>query len=294
MSIILLGGNGQLGSAIRLLAQQKNIAINAFSHEQLDINDAAQMRQVFSSIKPKFLINAAAYTAVDLAESHAAEAMQLNAYAAEMMAKLCAEYDCILIHPSTDYIFDGALSRSYTEEDEAAPINIYGVSKLLGEQLIQSACKKHIILRVSWVFSPQGKNFVKTILRLAQHKTELSVIDDQVGCPTAAAHIAAVIFTMINQIKTDDKYFGVYHYCDQPLTTWYHFAMQIVAEAKKYSSIRLEKIIPITTNEYPLPAKRPLNSVLNCSKIARDFNIQQSDWRLELASICQTTPGEFL
>jgi dTDP-4-dehydrorhamnose reductase len=294
MSIVLLGSQGQLGLAIQLLARQKNIVIHALSRQQLDINDAAQLKQMFSAIKPKFLINAAAYTAVDLAERDVAQAMQLNAYAPEVIAKLCADYDCVLIHPSTDYIFDGASSSAYTEEDQPSPINIYGASKLLGEQLIQAACKKYIILRVSWVFSAQGKNFVKTILRLAQNKTELSVIDDQIGCPTAAAHIAAVIFRMINQLNVSSEFFGVYHYCDQPLTTWYHFAMQIAAEAKKYSSIRLEKIIPIASSEYPLPAKRPANSALNCSKIARVFNIDPSDWRLELARICQATLSELL
>src|SRR3989338_5362991 len=201
MTILLTGAGGQVGSAIHTLAQEKNISLIPLNQQTCDIAQEAQIYQFFEKHHPEFLINAAAYTAVDLAETHESDAMRINVDAVDILAKVCKAFDCILIHLSTDYVFDGNLNRSYRENDQTNPLSVYGKSKLLGEQLLQQRWEKYIILRISWVFGAQGKNFVKTVLRLAKSQTALKIVEDQRGCPTSASSIAKVIFHLISQLK---------------------------------------------------------------------------------------------
>lgn len=287
MTILLIGAHGQLGLAVQTVAHENNIVLQALSREQLDITDTIALRHCFEQYHPKFLINAAAYTAVDLAETQADCAMQLNADAPRVLAALCAEYDCVLIHPSTDYVFDGCQSSPYTEEDSPHPLSVYGSSKLRGEMFIQASGAKYIILRVSWVFGLQGKNFVKTILRLAKEKETLSIVSDQIGCPTAASHIAQVIFTLIAAINHDQVYCGVYHYADLPAVSWYDFAKQIMVCASKYAVFPLQKILPIKSADFKTAAMRPMNSQLQCDKIEKDYHIKRYDWSSVLEQVVQ-------
>lgn len=278
-SILLVGSQGQLGLSVQAIAEKKNMSVHAFSHAALDITNVEMMRACFVVHQPKFLINAAAYTAVDLAETEVTQATQLNTDAAKILADLCAEYHCVLIHPSTDYVFDGTAACPYTEQDATNPLSVYGISKLNGEKAIQASAAKYIILRVSWVFSAQGKNFVKTILRLAKEKKTLSIVADQIGCPTAAPHIAAVIFSLIDAIIGGAEHFGLYHYCDTPAVSWYDFAGAIIACAKKYTTFSLQELIPIQSCDFPTAAARPFNSQLDCTKIEKDYAIKRYDWR---------------
>jgi dTDP-4-dehydrorhamnose reductase len=294
MTILLVGAQGQLGHAVQQLAHKKNIPLQAFSRAALDITNINLLRACFAQFKPTFVINAAAFTAVDLAETEVTAAMQLNAEAPKILANLCAEYDCVLIHPSTDYVFDGNASHPYIEEDEPNPLSVYGESKLRGEIGIKSAQAKYIILRVSWVFGLDGKNFVKTILRLAQEKQSVSIVSDQIGCPTAAYHIAQVIFKLIAAINNQNTHFGVYHYCDQPALSWYDFALKIISTAKQHTTFPLEEIKPIMTCDYPTPATRPMNVQLDCSKIERDYHIQRYDWSCALEHMIKKIYGNFL
>lgn len=284
-SILLVGAQGQLGLAVQAMAQKKNITLHAFSRAVLDITNTEMMRACFVAHQPTFLINAAAYTAVDLAEKEVTQATQLNTAAARILADLCAEYNCVLIHPSTDYVFDGAAIRPYTEQDIPNPLSVYGASKLNGEKAIQASAAKYIILRVSWVFSAQGKNFVKTILRLAKEKKTLSIVADQIGCPTAASHIAAVIFSLIDGIMQGNTHFGLYHYCDAPAVSWCDFAGAIIACAKKYTTFSLQEIIPIESCDFPAAATRPFNSQLDCTKIEKDYAITRYDWHYALDEV---------
>jgi dTDP-4-dehydrorhamnose reductase len=281
-SILLVGAAGQLGRAIQDYAQAHDLRIIACTRQELDATQPESIKKTFELHRPQFLINAAAYTAVDLAETEREAALLNNAYAAENLAKACKDFNCIMIHVSTDYVFDGQLDRPYQESDRTQPLGVYGQTKLLGEQLVQQAWQKHIILRVSWVFGEHGKNFVKTMLRLASNQETLKIVNDQKGCPTNALHIAAVIFKLINQLKNQQQNFGIYHYCDLPMVSWYEFANAIIAEAKKLSHVKVKEILPITTAEFPTPAKRPQNSELDCHKIEQAFHIKRFDWRADL------------
>jgi dTDP-4-dehydrorhamnose reductase len=273
-NILITGANGQVGQALQAFAKAHEIKVFSLSHLECDITCANQVEAIFSKVQPKFLINTAAFTAVDI-----------NAYALEHLAKTSAKYDCILLHLSTDYVFDGEKNVAYKETDVVHPLSIYGQSKYLGEQLIQQNLDKYLIFRVSWIFSEYGHNFLKTILRLAQEKKELQIVNDQRGCPTSASRVASMLFRVINQLKHGESSWGIYHYCDQPIVTWYEFAQQIIQEAKKIFPVQVEKILAITTVEFPTLAKRPQHSVLDCSKMMQVFHIQPSDWREQLARV---------
>jgi dTDP-4-dehydrorhamnose reductase len=278
MTIVLVGAEGQLGRALQAVAQTQHIALQAYSRATLDISDIDALRRCFDQLRPKFLINAAAYTAVDLAETHRDCALHINAQAPKILADLSAEYDCVLIHPSTDYVFDGQQIAPYREIDTPCPLSVYGYSKWRGEQFIQASQAKYIILRVSWVFGVDGNNFVKTILRLAQEKETLTIVADQIGCPTAAVHIAQVIFRLIAAIQQQKAHFGVYHYADSPALSWYQFAEKMITCARQYADLSLKKIVPIQSKDYPSVALRPLNSQLDCNKIAAHYQIDRYDW----------------
>ena len=270
MKIVITGAKGQLGSELTIQANAAGFEIQAYSSQELDIT-----QEVNIDLKGvDALINCAAYTAVDKAEDEPEKAFAVNATGVENLAKLCKKQNVPMIHISTDYVFDGTTTGAYLETDIPNPQNVYGASKLKGEQRLQATWEKHIILRVSWVFGRFGHNFVKTILRLSQERPQLKIVADQIGSPTASSHIAAVILTLLQhpQLKSN---WGIYHYTDAPLTNWYDFARHFVNPQQC-------EIIPITTAEYPVKAKRPQNSALNCDKIKQIFAIQQKSWQTAL------------
>ena len=287
MSIVLVGAGGQVGRAIQEAALAQHIPLQAYSHAQCDITDDKALAKFFETTRPNVLINAAAYTAVDLAETHRDEAFRLNAKAPEALAKFCKQYDCLLVHLSTDYVFDGLKPTAYVETDWPHPSNVYGTSKMLGEQAIQLFCDKYLILRVSWVFGVHGNNFVKTMLRLAQTRETLNVVADQYGCPTSAQSIAHVIFHCIEKIQADFSLCGLYHYCDADATTWYDFAQAIIEGGREKFGLHVKTINPLTTAEYPTPAPRPQNSVLDTSKIEEIFHTPRFRWREQLTEVLE-------
>ncbi len=281
--ILLFGASGQVGQAILHEAHLYPVQLIPLTHQEADITDPHSISEIFAREKPYAIINAAAYTSVDNAESHPAEVCRVNIEGPAILAKYCKAYDCILLHFSTDYVFDGNNAGAYVETDLPAPLNVYGESKFYGEQAIESIWHKHFILRVSWVFSAYGNNFVKTILRLASTHDVLNVVNDQHGCPTAGASIAAVVMRILMRASFKPEEYGIYHYCDAGATTWLHFAEQIIAAYSK--KLMLKTIHPISTHEYSAIAKRPLNSVLNCHKIERIFNIQRFSWASQLERV---------
>lgn len=278
MKLLLTGAHGQVGSEIVTLCHHENIDLISASHQQCDIVDLNNVDHYLTTHHPDVVINAAAYTAVDRAETEQQLAFNVNTQGASNLAKVCNELSIPLIHISTDYVFDGNSQLPYVETDTPLPQGIYASSKWQGEQAIQEICEKHIIVRVSWVFGAHGHNFVKTILRLAQERDELKIVADQFGCPTYAGHIAEVLINISQQINPQFKQWGIYHYCDQPATNWYNFAEAIVKSANELFPIRAKTIIPITTDEYPTPVKRPAYSVLNCEKMGKNFGIKQGEW----------------
>jgi dTDP-4-dehydrorhamnose reductase len=275
--LVILGAHGQVGRALVAEARQRSVSNRAFGHAECDISDRSAVDQAIKAAR--FVLNCAAYTAVDRAETEVEAANRVNRIGAGNVADACAQAAIPLFHLSTDYVFDGHDPRPAREDDEPRPLSVYGQSKLGGELAIRERLKSHIILRTSWIFSAHGQNFVKTILRLANTKPELRVVADQIGGPTAADDVATAILEII-AISTapDFGQWGTYHFSGAPVVSWFEFANAIVAH-------RGVVVLPIATQDYPLPARRPSNSVLDCSRIYSVFGIAQPDWRVALRNV---------
>jgi dTDP-4-dehydrorhamnose reductase len=255
----------------------------ALSRSQLDITNQQQINTAFEEYRPDILINAAAYTQVDRAEEETELALAINRDGVSNLAHACKEANIPLLHISTDYVFDGNKTAAYQEDDEIAPAGVYGASKASGETALRSILGRHVILRTSWVFSATGNNFVKTMLRLGKERDELGIVNDQHGCPTSAESIAAALLQISERyLRGDEIEWGTYHFCGQAETTWYGFAKRIFERAKGFEHLKLNGI---PTNEYPTPAARPLNSVLDCSKFLAQFKTAQPDWSRDLERI---------
>jgi len=287
MKILITGKDGQVGSClVSQLQEMPLINYLALSRDELDITNAEQVEQVVNEYKPTIIINAAAYTAVDKAESEFELAHAVNCSGPKYLAKAAKQVSAAIIHISTDYVFAGDKLGLYCELDEVNPQCVYGKTKLEGERAVIKECSAHIILRTSWVFSEFGNNFVKTMLRLAQYHNSLGVVGDQFGGPTYAGNIASTIITIAQKIEQGFTKFGVYHYSGYPHVSWFEFATQIFENASARNIIESPiKVNPITTADYPTPAMRPANSKLDCGKIAADFNIAPSDWKSALYNI---------
>ena len=277
-SILLLGNTGQLGREleIKLASMSKNYV--ALARDRCDFTQPKSLREAITTYQPNIIINCAAYTAVDKAESERNTANAINGKAVEVLAEEAKKIDSFLLHISTDYVFDGTKNIPYEESDPTNPINAYGCSKLLGEQAIEETCDRFLILRTSWVYGVHGKgNFVKTMLRLGAERKELRVVSDQIGSPTWTGDLANAII----QIPPDLQ--GIYHYCNSGVASWYDLAIAIFEEAKLLDfPLKIEQVIPITTHEYPTAAKRPAYSVLSCRKISSTLNIIPLYWRESL------------
>lgn len=282
MKILLSGANGQLGRCFQDLVSKTDTVL-ALGSQELDISNLQAVLSVAEEFRPDIIINAAAYTAVDKAESDAGRAAAVNCHGPENLALAAKQVGARLVHVSTDYVFDGSGTEPYLETDAVNPLGVYGQTKLAGELLVRSILPEAIIIRTAWVFSEYGNNFVKTMLRLAKDRPELGVVADQVGCPTYAGDIAAAIVKLV----TDNAPGGIYHYCGDRSVSWAEFAQAIFAEGEKAGVLsRQPKVNFISTEQYPTPAKRPAYSVLSTAKIA-DF-YQPSDWQAALAKIIPT------
>jgi len=281
MRILVTGANGQVGTELTRQGIQSGHQILATGSSELDISQADTVNNYIQAQQPDIVINAAAYTAVDKAESEPEQAYAINRDGAANLAQACADNQIPLLHISTDYVFDGLKHGSYSETDEPNPQTIYGKSKLAGDRAIDSILQQHLILRVSWVFGSTGNNFVKTMLRLGKQQNPLRVVADQHGGPTWSGDIAATLLIIAKRWHEGEKInWGTYHYSGQPATTWHTFASEIFAQAKTLGIIEQQpEVEAISTTEYPTPAQRPLNSVFNCQKITRELGITQSDWR---------------
>lgn len=275
-TILVTGANGQLGLEFAALTEHyPAYHFILATKEQLPINNEMAVADFFLKNKISYCINCAAYTAVDKAESEKDIAFDINGYAVGALAAICKKHDTRLFHFSTDYVFNGKSSRPYKETDSTNPENAYGASKLLGEQEAQKNNPDVIIIRTSWVYSSFGKNFVKTMLRLMHEKENISVVNDQFGCPTYANDLAKAVMEIISNYENPLP--GVYNYCNQGIINWYEFALAI-----KEISGSACKVNPISTLQYPTPAKRPHYSVLDTEKISTTFNIEIPSWKYSL------------
>lgn len=281
MKLLITGCKGQVGSELAIRAKTQDHELIAPARTALDITQRAAVRAFFAQTTPQAVINAAAYTAVDRAEQDADTAFAVNRDGAANLAEACADAQIPLLHISTDYVFDGTKAGPYLESDAANPQNVYGLSKLEGELRIIETLQQHIILRVSWVFGANGHNFVRTMLRLAQERHELQVVGDQHGGPTWAGDIADVLLAIVRLLHdAQTPAWGVYHYAGTPATSWHGFAEAVFEAAVQQGMLNSKpKVRDILSADYPTPAKRPANSILDCSRIQSVFGLRQPDWR---------------
>ena len=273
INVLVTGGNGQLASCIKDIENQYNdLNLIYTDYLELDICDLNQVKVFFKSYEQiHYCINCAAYTAVDIAEKDKAKAYEINALGAKNLAAICILHKTVLIHISTDFVFDGKKTDPYNEVEQPNPISVYGVTKLKGEIEIKQILERYFIIRTSWLYSEHGNNFMKTMLRLSKDKKELSIVSDQIGTPTYAGDLAEVI---LNIVKVNSQNYGTYHYSNLGSISWFDFAKAIFDESK----IAI-KLIPIKTKDYPTLAKRPLYSVLDKTKINKTFNIEIPYWK---------------
>ncbi|MCK3683313.1 dTDP-4-dehydrorhamnose reductase [Maribellus sp. YY47] len=277
MRIVVTGAYGQLGSEIKTLSTEYPGWDFLFTDvDSLDITNENAVDQFIADKNIDFVINCAAYTAVDKAESDRETARKVNALAPEILAKVTQKYGARLIHVSTDYVFAGDACEPYTETDEVNPLGVYGQTKLDGENKIQAQNPESIIIRTAWLYSVYGNNFVKTMLRIGRERGELGVVFDQVGSPTNAADLAAAILEIIRLSEKDSKGFvpGIYHFSNEGVASWYDFAVAVF----EIAGVKC-KVNPVTSEQFPTPTKRPHYSVLNKSKIKNTFNIRIPYWR---------------
>jgi dTDP-4-dehydrorhamnose reductase len=300
-AILLTGANGQLGYDLSRMLPRLG-EVTSLDRQRLDLSKSEDIRKVISSVRPKLIVNAAAFTAVDQAESDEAAARAINAEAPAVMAEEAKKIGAAIVHYSTDFVFDGTKSTPYVEEDLPNPQNVYGKTKLEGERAIQQAGVPHLILRTAWVYATRGRNFLLTVLRLATQLEELKIVQDQVGAPTWSREIARgtteILAQLLRREGTTGGFggaTGVYHMTAEGEASRYDFAESILEEASKcekaapwfqaatnHLPLLARRVIPITTKEYPAPARRPAYSVLSNARLARTFHIQLPDWRSQL------------
>lgn len=299
-TILLIGAHGQVGMA--LSRAYDAITTNApmclpkvvkLSREGLDLSNVDAIRQVVQSVKPNIIINAAAYTAVDQAQTERESAFAINATATKVIAEEAKKCQAKLIHYSTDYVYDGTKSGVYHESDTTNPLSVYGQSKLAGEDAIREVGGAHLIFRTSWVYGEDGHNFMKTILRLSQSRETLNIVADQFGAPTSAKSIAQATLDVIAQWQQQS---GTYHLVNDGETSWHGFAQDIVTQylacnKTPFLLLTPENILPISTEEYPLPAPRPRNSRLNTDKLKQDFGVILDSWQMGLNEVLTTLPN---
>jgi len=281
--ILITGANGQVGFELqRALAPLGEIF--ACDRQQLDLADLANLNTVLERFQPEVIVNPAAYTAVDRAETEQDAAMAINATAPALLASWAAKHNALLVHYSTDYVYDGKKEGAYVEDDTPHPQSVYGLSKWEGEQAIRASGCRQLILRTSWVVGAHGNNFLKTILRLARESASLSIVADQIGAPTSAALIADVTSQLLGRyLQQTAKFpYGTYHLTASGSTSWYDYARHVVALAEQAGlelALHSGAIQPIATSGYPLPAPRPANSQLSCDKLKKTFDLAMPEWR---------------
>ncbi len=293
--ILLTGVNGQVGHALAAQLQQQPIAqvqLISCTRQQLDLSQPAHIRQVIRQVKPDLIINPAAYTAVDQAETEQELSFAINATAPQVIAEEAARLNAALIHFSTDYVYDGSKATAYLETDAVNPVSVYGASKLAGEQAIAAVGLPHLILRTSWVYGSYGKNFLKTIIRLAQSREQLRIVADQHGAPTADIAIAEAVAQLIERWHPHNaEQTGIYHLVNRGETTWYGFASEIVAQYQAlalqqgWPALLLKELQAISSAEYPTPARRPQNSRLVSDKLEQVFGVRLPVWDKSLVTV---------
>jgi dTDP-4-dehydrorhamnose reductase len=294
--VLVTGAGGQLGRALLRAPWPAHIAVVGKSHAELDISCQPEVEAWLAGSNIDVIVNAAAYTAVDQAESAADQAYLINQLGPATLAAACARLGAALVHVSTDYVFDGAKEAPYVESDPVAPRGVYGRSKAAGEKAVRETLDRHVILRTAWVYSPTNKNLVRTILRLAGYRDELSIVADQIGSPTSAQDLATAVQGVVERIVAGNASgaaavpWGTYHCTNAGWASWFTLARAVVDAAAPITG-RRPQVRPIRAAEYPTPAARPANSRLDCSKLESAFGIHMRPWREALAPVVREVFG---
>lgn len=279
--ILVTGGTGQLATALVEAAPGHRLTISRVGRPAFDFDQPAGMAEVFARVAPSLVVNAAAYTGVDAAEDNAEAAFRANRDGPAELARLCSATGVPLIHISTDYVFDGRKGAPYVETDATSPQGVYGASKLAGEDQVLAVCSQAIVLRTSWVYSPVGKNFVRTMLAAGQRNSRLKVVADQIGCPTSAQDLAEAVLGVAERVMRNGwqgRYTGIYHATGAGQATWHELAMATFAAAARHGQVAPE-VAPIATREWPTRAVRPPDSRLDCGKLASVFEVRLPPWQ---------------
>jgi dTDP-4-dehydrorhamnose reductase len=287
MRLLVFGTTGQVAREIARAAPARGVVLTALGRAEVDLADSVACAAAVMAAEADAVVNAAAYTAVDRAESEPDLAHAVNAAAPGAMAEAAAARGLPFLHVSTDYVFDGTPGRPWREDDPTGPLGVYGRSKLEGEAAVAVAGGPHAILRTAWVFSAHGTNFVKTMLRVGAERDALRVVDDQLGGPTPARAIAEALVTIAEGFAAGRGVSGVFHFAGAPETSWAGFARAIFAARAEQTGSRVPEVVPIPTRDYPTPARRPLNSVLDCTRIRETYGIAQPDWRAGLRAVLE-------
>jgi dTDP-4-dehydrorhamnose reductase len=283
MNILITGANGQLGTELTHRSPARGFSAIPVDLPEVDITRPDQIRASIQDGGVSLVINCAAFTQVDKAESQEMPAYHVNCVGPAVLAHVCAENGIPLIHVSTDFVFDGGKQSPYIETDPISPMSVYGKSKAVGDAVVERIHRRHIIVRTAWLYALQGQNFVRTILRLGAERDTVRVVSDQMGCPTCAADLADAILIMAEAVRTKGEVaWGTYHYCGDGVTSWHGFAQAVLTIAKSYIPLKTSRVDPISTDQYPTPAKRPAYSALDCSKIEKAFGISPKPWRESL------------
>lgn len=291
MKVLITGSKGQVGSdLLRRADRYPGMQFLGCDSSSLDITDAAGIRALFERERPALVINAAAYTAVDRAETEPARAFAVNAEGVRTLAATCRDTGAVLLHVSTDYVFDGNKDSAWQPDDATGPLGVYGQSKLAGEAALRDALPQHVILRTSWVFGEQGNNFVRTMLRVGSERDHLRVVADQVGGPTWSGHLADALLALAERYRTDGNLpWGTGHFAGQPFVSWHGLALAIFEEAARAGMIaRQPAVEAITTDQYPTPARRPHNSRLDMAQTTARWGLAVPDWREGLRHVLAT------
>lgn len=284
MRMLVFGHDGQVAHALRTMSRP-DLTVTALGRAGADITDADAVRRAVEAARPDVAVNTAAYTAVDRAETETEAAFAVNRDGAGHIAAACAATGVPLIHYSTDYVFDGAKDGPWREDDPIAPLGVYGASKAAGEAAVRAAGPRHVILRTAWVFGAHGNNFVRTMLRLGAERERLGIVADQRGCPTAAADLAAAAVAVARHVLATGEGWGTYHCCGAPPTTWHGFAEAIFEERRLATGLAPPRLDAIATADYPTPARRPANSVLDTARFAARFGLPAPAWRDALGGV---------
>ena len=288
MKILTYGESGQLGYELMRRGQAFDLDMHGIAYPQTDISEISQVASEFAGYRPDLVVNAAAYTNVDEAESEPELAMAINQQGPANLARICAEHNIPLIHISTDYVFDGRKTTPYRETDPVSPLGRYGRSKAAGEMAVRSGLDQHIIIRTAWLYGSHGHNFVKTMLKLALEKEEIRVVCDQYGSPTSAADLATAILSITDIYRRRRAMdWGTYHYCGAGIVSWHGFAKQVIEIGRQYTRLKTTRVEPIQTADYPTRAARPAFSALDCSLIQQRFGISAKPWRDSLKIVVQ-------